>query len=273
MVDPSGEPTLAEAEHTILELLQKDGQISDTKELISHPQFQTAAFLDKVLKSLTADEYINLEVLQVKKHQLTAEGEEYAQNGTPEFQFASAIKKGEDVDLPTLKGKLGDKLCDIGFKQACKANLTAFTKEKKVQRLVDDLTDPVAEELRAIKANPDEGAHNAKKIEQLRLRKLVQTVTEKSYKVTKGENFSPVREKLETDLTSEMLRTGNWKDRKFKKYNFKAEGLPVHGGHQHPLLKVRQQFREIMFEMGFEEMPTNRFVESSFWNFDTLFVP
>jgi phenylalanyl-tRNA synthetase alpha chain len=25
--------------------------------------------------------------------------------------------------------------------------------------------------------------------------------------------------------------------------------------------------------MGFSEMPTNRFVESSFWNFDVLFVP
>ena len=25
--------------------------------------------------------------------------------------------------------------------------------------------------------------------------------------------------------------------------------------------------------MGFNEMPTNRFVESSFWNFDSLFQP
>jgi phenylalanyl-tRNA synthetase alpha chain len=25
--------------------------------------------------------------------------------------------------------------------------------------------------------------------------------------------------------------------------------------------------------MGFSEMPTNKFVESSFWNFDALFVP
>lgn len=25
--------------------------------------------------------------------------------------------------------------------------------------------------------------------------------------------------------------------------------------------------------MGFEEMPTSRYVESSFWNFDTLFQP
>lgn len=41
----------------------------------------------------------------------------------------------------------------------------------------------------------------------------------------------------------------------------------------HPLLKVREFFREILLEMGFNEMPTNRFVESSFWNFDTLFQP
>ena len=28
-----------------------------------------------------------------------------------------------------------------------------------------------------------------------------------------------------------------------------------------------------MFELGFEEMPTNNYVEASFWNFDALFVP
>ena len=32
-------------------------------------------------------------------------------------------------------------------------------------------------------------------------------------------------------------------------------------------------FREIFIEMGFEEMDTNQFVESSFWNFDALFQP
>jgi phenylalanyl-tRNA synthetase alpha chain len=36
---------------------------------------------------------------------------------------------------------------------------------------------------------------------------------------------------------------------------------------------VRSAFREIFLEMGFEEMPTNCFVESSFWNFDALFQP
>ncbi len=38
-------------------------------------------------------------------------------------------------------------------------------------------------------------------------------------------------------------------------------------------MKVRTEFRQIFFEMGFTEMPTNRYVESSFWNFDALFQP
>jgi phenylalanyl-tRNA synthetase alpha chain len=50
-------------------------------------------------------------------------------------------------------------------------------------------------------------------------------------------------------------------------------GVPPKVGALHPLMKMREEFRNIFFEMGFEEMPTNTFVESSFWNFDALFVP
>lgn len=68
-----------------------------------------------------------------------------------------------------------------------------------------------------------------------------------------------------------MLLDGSWKTAKFKDYNFDAIGYQVPTGHLHPLLKVRAQFREIFLEMGFTEMPTNKWVESSFWNFDSLF--
>lgn len=37
--------------------------------------------------------------------------------------------------------------------------------------------------------------------------------------------------------------------------------------------QVRTQFRKIFTQMGFDEMPTNAYVESSFWNFDALFQP
>ena len=82
-------------------------------------------------------------------------------------------------------------------------------------------------------------AHDNKVVEQLKKRKLVNVISLKYYKVTKGDNFQAVRVKLETDLTTDMLRSGTWKEAKFKKYNFNAQGLPSDGGHLHPLLKVR----------------------------------
>lgn len=80
-------------------------------------------------------------------------------------------------------------------------------------------------------------------------------------------------EKPETDLTAEMIAKGTWKTKPFKEYNFNALGISPDRGHVHPLLKVREEFRNIFFEMGFREMPTNNFVESAFWNFDALYVP
>jgi phenylalanyl-tRNA synthetase alpha chain len=91
--------------------------------------------------------------------------------------------------------------------------------------------------------------------------------------VTKGANWALERTKFETELTAQMIRSGAWKDAKFKSYNFNAEGTAGTGGHLHPLLCVREQFREIFLEMGFSEMNTDRYVESSFWNFDALFQP
>lgn len=110
-------------------------------------------------------------------------------------------------------------------------------------------------------------------LEQLRKRQLIQIDTHKYYQVTKGDNFQVNREKLETDLTADMLRTESWKTLKFKKFNFASLGSESQGGHLHPLLKVRTFFREILLEMGFSEMPTSRYVESSFWNFDSLYQP
>lgn len=59
----------------------------------------------------------------------------------------------------------------------------------------------------------------------------------------------------------------------FTRLNLNALGQDPKGGQLHPLLKVRTEIRSILINMGFQEMPTNRWVESSFWNFDTLFQP
>jgi phenylalanyl-tRNA synthetase alpha chain len=47
------------------------------------------------------------------------------------------------------------------------------------------------------------------------------------------------------------LRRGAWKTSTFKKYNFEAEGAPTTGGSLHPLLKVREEIRNVFLEMGY----------------------
>ena len=72
----------------------------------------------------------------------------------------------------------------------------------------------------------------------------------KSYEIKCGSSFSTSVQKLETDLTPEMIATGSWKTKQFKPYNLQALGTSIARGHLHPLMKVRAEFRQIFLEMG-----------------------
>lgn len=76
--------------------------------------------MDAALKSLNVDEYVNLEVIEKKVLELTSEGKGYAEKGTPEFQYASAL----EVDVTTAKkdvdAKVGDLVAKVGFAKAMK---------------------------------------------------------------------------------------------------------------------------------------------------------
>src|SRR5690606_18343849 len=98
--------------------------------------------------------------------------------------------------------------------------------------------------------------------------------------VATGPKFSPEgRKKLLTSFSPDMRQldpaTGRprWEEAECKEYSGESKGAVQAPGCLHPLMRVREEFRNILIGMGFEEMPTNNFVESSFWNFDALFQP
>uniref|UniRef100_A0A914VY96 phenylalanine--tRNA ligase n=1 Tax=Plectus sambesii TaxID=2011161 RepID=A0A914VY96_9BILA len=142
----------------------------------------------------------------------------------------------------------------------------------RVLRKVESIDDAVKEQLLSIRNGQSDALTDAQKAD-FKKRKLLVEVTVKSFVLKKGAAFTTSLTKPETDLTMDMLTNGSWREKQFKAYNFEALGVPPASGHLHPLMKVRSEFRQIFFEMGFTEMPTNRYVESSFWNFDTLFQP
>lgn len=177
---------------------------------------------------------------------------------------------GEKVDIATMEDRVGKHIAKIGMGKALKQKWIKKDGDK-YERIAENPVDEDQQNLNKFLENPNIDAHDKKTVDAYKKRKHLNVKSLKSYKVTKGENFATERKELETELTSDMLRTGEWKDATFKKYNFNALGLAGTGGHLHPLLAVREQFREIFLEMGFTEMPTDRYVESSFWNFDALF--
>jgi phenylalanyl-tRNA synthetase alpha chain len=73
-------------------------------------------------------------------------------------------------------------------------------------------------------------------------------------------------------LTSEMLRTGEWRDADIRPYDVTLAAQSVYPAKEHPLVSVFQQTRRVFLELGFSEI-VSPYVESSFWDFDALFQP
>ncbi len=77
---------------------------------------------------------------------------------------------------------------------------------------------------------------------------------------------------LVTNLTSELLLSGDWQEVQLKPYNIHDEVPDILYGQATCLSDCICQVRDIFLNMGFDEM-TGPIVESAFWNFDALFTP
>ena len=73
-------------------------------------------------------------------------------------------------------------------------------------------------------------------------------------------------------LTHEMIKEAGWKGKKFRGYDTSSEVAPALPAKLHPLTRMIGQIKGIFVSMGFREIE-GPLVESSFWNFDALFVP
>uniref|UniRef100_A0A3Q3ENF3 Phenylalanine--tRNA ligase alpha subunit n=1 Tax=Labrus bergylta TaxID=56723 RepID=A0A3Q3ENF3_9LABR len=225
------------------------------------------------VKSLQAlGDVISAELRSSKHWELTDEGKEIAEQGSHEARVFSSIPLEGLSQSELMKLSFGK----IGFSKAMSSKWIRVDKAHeggpRIFRTVDSVEDQVREKLLLVQKNSGSQLEEKDKNE-LKKRKLLSEVTVKSYWMSKGNSFSTTITKQETELTPEMIANGSWKEKKFKPYNFEALGVAPDCGHLHPLMKVRTQFRQIFLEMGFTEMPTNNFIESSFWNFDSLFQP
>ncbi|XP_023164269.2 phenylalanine--tRNA ligase alpha subunit [Drosophila hydei] len=225
------------------------------------------------LKSIQAHgDLVIAETATKKNLELTEEGQSVVEKGSHEAIVYSLVP--EEGIAQTALMSLGGANAKVGFSKAMSQGWILLDKSVSpplVRRKVDQIIDNVKEQLVLVASG--NARLTAKDVTDYKKRKLLQETTIKSFILSKGPEFATTLTKLETDLTMDMLTSGLWQQLKFKSYNFDALGATPTRGHLHPLLKVRTEFRQIFLEMGFSEMPTNNYVESSFWNFDALYQP
>eukprot|EP00796_Vickermania_ingenoplastis_P013328 gene13329-9162_t len=264
-------------ESALLQALSKtDAVVSDhlaTELRCSHQEVVGAA------KSLEADGYILSELQTKQRWKLSAEALEILSKGSPEFRLWEMLSGGP-VSQAAAQERLGGKeVMSVALANGMKQKRLSLDKSKGPEVQVcrnascTVTTDTVRELLQSLQSSSGPAHVDPKDADSLKKRKLATLETVKVFRYTKGPQYAPQRAgKAATDLTRDMLQDGSWKTTAFKRYNFSANGIEVSGGQLHPLLKVRQEFREIFMELGFQEMNTQQWVSSSFWNFDSLLI-
>ncbi|XP_014480700.1 PREDICTED: phenylalanine--tRNA ligase alpha subunit isoform X2 [Dinoponera quadriceps] len=250
----------------ILDYLNKHNEVNSldlSTELGEHHDLVIGA-----IKSLqTFDDLIAVKPAVKRVWEIVPEGQHVLNYGSHEAVIYNSVP---DKGIPQKELIESSPYAKLGFSKAMAAGWIKLDNDNGipiVRKKVSSIVDTVHIHLKDIENIPEKVKVEYKK------RKLLQEVVINMLHVEKGSNFSTKTEKLEADLTSDLLAHNAWKSKKFKPYNFDALGAALPSGHLHPLLKVRHEFRKIFLEMGFTEMPANNYVENSFWNFDALFQP
>jgi phenylalanyl-tRNA synthetase alpha chain len=250
---------------SILHSLEAKQPLDTAEDFPGASQAEVKAALDR-LASRSMVEYETNDVIHVV---LTEEGQQICDEGSHEWKVWEAVKSKGRIPIKDLEKVVGPS-AKVGQGNAFKAKWIKKEGDVLVP-IAKDVTDTTRELLRRVSESgtfPD-----PKQFKEYQKRTLVTTRKLITYAVRKGAKWALEMPVEVTVPTAEMLQDGSWKTANFKPINFSAPPPRQKCGALHPLNKVRDEFRNIFFARGFIEMPTARYVDSAFWNFDALFVP
>jgi phenylalanyl-tRNA synthetase alpha chain len=191
---------------------------------------------------------------------LTEEGERYLKNGLPEKNLVLYLEKVGKASISELEKEIEN--FDVALLWAKKKGWV----ELKFNELIlvkRPESFPEEEALRKIKENRIEEV-DKEMLKTLIQRRLVEKVVYTHLEELKGKEI--------TVLTSELIKSGYWREVKFKKYEANIPPAEVFPGKTHPYVKIIREVKEFLVGLGFKEVK-GPLVELNFWNCDALFMP
>ncbi len=214
----------------------------------------------------------------IETYELTDEGHKYASEGLPERKVIDAIS--EPTPMQELKQRFSPDVAGIA---------TGWLRRKGWANIENGVVVPtgnagkgedehVLEKFEGQARTVEELGMDAGIVAELLKRKLVTKKEDKRRSVSitaEGLEVAAsgiVIEEEVAQINSEMLKSGQWKDIKFRPYNIHTQPRAIYGAKSHPYQRLIDQMRRIFLDMGFTEIK-GEVVQSSFWNFDSLFQP
>ncbi len=211
-------------------------------------------------------------------------GEDYVENSLPERRFLEALEK-ESLTLDQIrkKGINREELnISLGLLKREGAIVFGLKGKLKLTKKGKDLLKekfPEEEFLEKLPLNLDKLRDSDKKIfNDLKKRKELVDVDSKKIIVAKltklGKDLLKVKidETLIESLDKDMLKYGKWRNKKFRRYDVEVNVPKIYPGKRHFINESKEYAKQIWLDMGFKEMRGSS-INSSFWNFDALFVP
>lgn len=234
----------------VLKNLESNEKISTLDLGIEDPN------LHGILLSLSSKNIIEFEIKDHMIHTLSDEGIHTVDNGSHEYNFHSSIPEG---GIP-----VGDNSNPIGRSQAFN-NRWIKIQNDMIYKKEENILDTVRNQLQSLNILTVQELSNLKK------RNLITSKRSNYYIISRGPQFGKSTEDLQINITSEDIINNTTLN--LKPFNFNTVGNFPEFGNFHPLNKMRTEIKNVFIEMGFSEMSTDHYVETSFWNFDSLFQP
>lgn len=228
----------------------------------------------------------------VKKYIILGEnGLKALKNGLPERRLLVALfKKNLYLDEAKKEAKLNDEELNIAIGILSKKRFIEIKKEEKGKNILSitamgktamkkkSLEEQFLEKLGKKKVDLDNISPEEKfaidallkrkdMIRSLEVKQVVIMLTEI------GKQLSKMKiEKMEDSVSVEDLKTGKWREKRYRAYDVSINVPEIYGGRKHFITEGVEYIKKIWLEMGFKEMYGD-IVQSAFWDLDVLFVP
>lgn len=272
---------LTQIERKVLPELLKTGNASEIIKLTGLKDVEVL----RAFQWLTNKELITVDKQETDVIILEKNGQIYKKEGLPEKKFLNAIKKGKKTleELTRILDREEINACIGILKRQAAINTEAgpsfsiteqgfaLLKKETLEEKYLEQEFPITEKNMPpefIKVTQD----FLKRKNLIRKDKQIEwtaILTPKGKLLAQKTGNS---ETYEEKLTPEMLKTGSWKNKKFRAYDVNSRVPSIMRGRKHFVNEAVEYIKQIWLELGFEEMEGDK-VQSAFWDLDTLFVP